>query len=126
MAEILLVEDHPDTNRMLCALLTRAGYMVTPAQSVAGAIEAARARPFDLLLSDIGLPDGTGHELMDALRKIQPLPAIATSAFGTDEDIRRSLQHGFSQHMVKPIEIGELFAEVEKMVGRPKRESGTN
>jgi CheY-like chemotaxis protein len=104
---ILLVEDHPDTARLLSRVLGSWGYEVRVAQSVASGLEAA-SPPFDLLISDLGLPDGTGHDLMRQLRARGPLKAIAVSGYGMEEDQQRSREAGFLAHLTKPVNLAEL------------------
>lgn len=125
---ILLVDDHEDTNRAMCRLLERLGYKVRTAQSVRTALEAAEQAPFDLLISDIGLPDGSGVDLMRQLMDrhkssgaSQPLRGIALSGFGMEEDIQRSRDAGFHDHLIKPVNfkrletvIRELTSEMDK------------
>ncbi|HEY2342609.1 MAG TPA: ATP-binding protein, partial [Chthoniobacteraceae bacterium] len=96
---ILLVDDHADTRQTLERLLTRAGYEVTPAESVATALQCAQEAKFDLLVSDIGLPDGTGYDLMQSLQPRFGLPGIAFSGFGMESDVKKSLEAGFSAHL---------------------------
>lgn len=107
---LLVVEDHPDTLGTLTRLLTRRGYIVRTAASLAETLEVARAYEFDVLISDIGLPDGRGTELLDqffAIHGWRP-PAIAMSGFGMDDDVERSQQAGFSEHLTKPVEFSAL------------------
>ena len=114
--DILLVEDHDDTSRVLSRLLERLGHRVRRADSVASALVAAQT-PFDLLLSDIGLPDGTGHELIRELRLKYDLhvPAVALTGFGMEEDIAKSRDAGFTDHLTKPINFQRLQAVVQKI-----------
>jgi DNA-binding response OmpR family regulator len=107
-ARLLLVEDHPDTSRVLARLLERVGYCVRTAHSIASALELAASEPFDILLSDLGLPDGSGHDLMRQIRERHNLKGIALSGYGMEEDIRRSREAGFSDHVVKPVEMSQL------------------
>jgi CheY-like chemotaxis protein len=109
-ARILLVEDHPDTARTMRRLLSASGFNVTAAATVEDGFRLATHEPFDLLVSDIGLPDGTGYELMRKIRAARlpaarPLPAIALSGYGMEDDIRRSLDAGFVMHLTKPVDI---------------------
>jgi PAS domain S-box-containing protein len=104
---ILLVEDHADTATILTRLLRRMGHDVVHAPTVGAALrqvdsESGRAR-FDLLISDVGLPDGSGLDLMKELSSVHGLRGIALSGFGRDSDIEQSLAAGFSRHLVKPI-----------------------
>jgi CheY-like chemotaxis protein len=79
-------------------------------------MEAAARRPFDLLISDIALPDGTGTELMTYLRAISGMRGIAISGFGMNGDIERSLEAGFVEHLVKPVKMEKLEAAIERVV----------
>lgn len=108
---VLLVEDHAPTRASLLALLNIRGYEVEGAGSVSEAREMARRAdpPYDLLISDIGLPDGDGCGLMRSLREEFPgLKAVALSGYGMDEDIERSHAAGFSTHLIKPITVNDL------------------
>jgi CheY-like chemotaxis protein len=80
---------------------------------VHSAMEAAVRNQFDLLISDIALPDGTGMELMMQLRAICGIPGIAISGFGNNGDIEKSMQAGFSEHLVKPVNLEKLEAAME-------------
>jgi len=112
---ILLVEDHEDTNRSLTNLLRRRGYQVQSADSISSALECAANGSFDLLISDIGLPDGTGIELMERLGTEHSLTGIALTGFGMEDDIRRSRDVGFSEHLVKPVDLNKLDAVIQKL-----------
>jgi CheY-like chemotaxis protein len=107
---VLLVEDHDDTRHAVERLLQRWGYEVESASSVAEAREKAGASRFDILLSDLGLPDGTGTDLMKELRRLGPIAGIAVSGFGMEEDVRRSRDAGFSEHLTKPLNAQRLKA----------------
>jgi signal transduction histidine kinase len=112
---ILLVEDHEDTNRSLTNLLRRRGYKVQSADSLSSALKCAANDSFDLLISDIGLPDGTGIELMEKLGAGNSLAGIALTGFGMEDDIRRSRDVGFSEHLVKPVDLNKLDAVIQKL-----------
>ena len=112
---ILLVEDHTDTREVLTRLLQSFGCVVTTAASVKEAIEAAEHDTFDLLLSDIGLPDGSGIDVMRHLRARQRLRGIALSGFGQEEDLRRSREAGFETHLVKPVNFKALHEAIQKV-----------
>jgi CheY-like chemotaxis protein/two-component sensor histidine kinase len=105
---LLLVEDDENTIEVLTRLLRRAGHHVTPARSVHAALAAADVGTFDLLVSDIGLPDGSGYDLMRQLKSRFNLPGIAISGFGMDQDVRRSQEVGFSAHVTKPLDVQRL------------------
>jgi CheY-like chemotaxis protein len=114
--DILLVEDHDDTSRVLSKLLEKLGHRVRIADSVASAVVAAK-EPFDLLLSDLGLPDGSGIDLIQQLRQSQHLsgPAIALTGFGMEEDVAKSREAGFSEHLTKPINFQRLQMVVQQI-----------
>jgi signal transduction histidine kinase len=112
---LLVVEDHPDTARMLGRLLRSSGYDVETAGSVAAALQLVEARPFDLVVSDIGLPDATGHDLMRQVRDRHGLKGIAMTGYGMDEDIRKSLDAGFTDHIVKPVDVAQLDAVIRRV-----------
>lgn len=108
---LLVVEDHADTAATLCNLLVRRGYVVQSASSCAAALEKARDFQFDVLVTDIGLPDGNGADLFLELRKQTDRPqlqGVALSGFGMDEDIARSERAGFVEHLTKPIDFHAL------------------
>ena len=115
---VLLVEDHPDTAAQLSRLLKRAGHVVTCAGSVREAQETAnqgRTRAFDILISDLGLPDGSGHDLMRDLARTNPIPGIALSGYGMDDDIQNSIAAGFARHITKPVNWQELNEAIQKV-----------
>ncbi|MDB6174370.1 MAG: Chemotaxis protein methyltransferase CheR [Chthoniobacteraceae bacterium] len=105
---LLLVEDHAPTLQVLTRLLSRAGHQIVTAQNIAEGRAAAASASFDLVISDLGLPDGTGIELMKSLRASYGLRGIALTGYGADEDVRRSAEAGFIAHLVKPVQIDEL------------------
>ncbi len=105
---ILLVEDHRDTRQVLVRLLSGLGCIVTSVASVKEAIEAAESQRFDLLVSDIGLPDGTGMEVMRHVAAQHGVKGIALSGYGQDEDLRRSREAGFVTHLTKPVNLHAL------------------
>jgi signal transduction histidine kinase/response regulator RpfG family c-di-GMP phosphodiesterase len=111
---VLLVDDHEDTNRSLTQLLRRRGYHVQPAHSVQSALDAAAHERFDVLVSDIGLPDGSGIDLMQKLKKDHPIFGIALTGFGMEEDLRRSHDVGFNHHLIKPVDLNRLDALIQQ------------
>ncbi|WP_206026075.1 ATP-binding protein [Roseimicrobium sp. ORNL1] len=102
---ILLVEDHEPTRVALAQLLKRRKHLVTTAGTVAEALAAAESKAFDLVMSDIGLPDGTGNDLMRELRSRYKLRGIALTGYGMSEDIARTQAAGFMAHLTKPISV---------------------
>lgn len=108
---ILFVEDHHDTAVTLARLLERRGYAVRVAGSVAAALEAAASEPFDLLICDIGLPDGSGCDVMRRLHGnggANTIRGIALTAHGMAEDVRQSYEAGFLMHLTKPLSMNAL------------------
>ncbi len=103
---ILLVEDHAPTRTVLAQMLRSRGYRVLAAGSLAEARTCVRSgREFDLLISDIGLPDGTGYELMAELSAQRPLKGIALTGYGMEHDLADSRAAGFRAHLTKPVGI---------------------
>jgi PAS domain S-box-containing protein len=121
---ILLVEDHPDTAAVMADLLGDRGHQVTVAGGVAAALATVadlangdRRPPLDLVISDLGLPDGNGQELMRELSRRYGLKGIALSGYGMEEDRAKSLQAGFSRHLTKPIHPGALLEVIREVAG---------
>ncbi len=114
---ILIVDDHEDTNNVMKLLLERHGYQVKAATSVRGALELAADMEFDLLVSDIGLPDGSGLDLVRALHAKRPVKAIALSGFGMEGDIQKSKEAGFSEHLTKPVTFRKLQEVIQQLLG---------
>ena len=114
---ILLVEDHGDTARVMHRLLSVEGHQVHSAADVATALRLAQEQPFDLLLSDLGLPDGSGLDLLHQLRaQGHTFPAIALSGFGRDQDIQQSRAAGFLTHLTKPVSLPKLADALAKVI----------
>ncbi len=112
---ILLVEDHGDTVEMMTRVLELHGHKVQSAGDVAAGLEAALQGTCDLLLSDLGLPDRSGLDLMQELRsRGSKLPAIALSGYGQERDIEQSRAAGFNAHLVKPVDIDRLLETIDK------------
>jgi PAS domain S-box-containing protein len=118
---VLLVEDHADTAQAMSDLLTALGHRVTVVGTVTAALDAARTgEPIDFVVSDLGLPDGDGHDLMRELAGKHGLRGIALSGYGMEEDIRRSHEAGFEKHLTKPVDL-ETFKAVIRQVAAEKR-----
>ena len=98
-------------------ILERRGYDVAVAYSAEQAAEKARSEDFDLLISDIGLPDRSGYELMQELRS-QGLPGIALSGFGMENDVNRARDAGFAEHLTKPINFDRLEEVIQQLLSR--------
>jgi CheY-like chemotaxis protein len=112
---ILVVEDHGDTLRSMKLLLTRLGYHVLAAENMTDALRIAEEAQFDILLSDIGLPDGSGHELLKRIRETRSVPALALSGFGMDDDLEKSREAGFFDHLTKPVSIDRLQSAIAEL-----------
>jgi CheY-like chemotaxis protein len=116
---LLLIEDHPDTSRVMARLLRDFGYEVTTAGGVADALRVCEAaqHPFNIAVSDIGLPDGSGLDLVRQLRARYPMTAaIALSGFGMEDDRMRSLDAGCAAHLTKPVDLFTLQSVIEQVV----------
>jgi PAS domain S-box-containing protein len=123
---ILLVEDHENTARMMTLLLSALGHEVHTAGDVTTAMRLAgegRTGNFNLLISDLGLPDGSGLDLMHALRQRGlDLPAIALSGYGSEQDIHLSRKAGFAEHLVKPVDISQVESTIARIFGEAGRQ----
>ena len=118
--KILLVEDHVDTARALVRLLEGRGYSVRAAGTMAAGLSAIGEERFDLLICDIGLPDGTGFDLIQQVRRTNSTPALALSGFGMDEDIARAKAAGFGGHLPKPVNFQKLEAAIWQLTSDQK------
>jgi signal transduction histidine kinase/CheY-like chemotaxis protein len=105
---VLVVDDHHDTCTGMKRMLERRGYQITVAHTAQQAVEKVRTQEFDLLISDIGLPDRSGYELMREVQSSKALPGIALSGFGTEQDVNEARAAGFSEHLTKPINFERL------------------
>jgi CheY-like chemotaxis protein len=113
---ILVVEDHEPTRTILAQLLLRRYYEVVTAASIAEARILADMQSFNLLISDIGLPDGSGYDLMVELRKHGPLRGIALTGYGMEHDVVRSQDAGFVAHLTKPVRVQFLEDALVKAI----------
>lgn len=110
---ILLVEDHEPTRTTLASLLARRSYDVLAAATAEEARTLAKKHNFNLLITDIGLPDGNGYDLMNELCKDNPLRGIALTGYGMEHDVARSENAGFDAHLTKPVRIQSLEAALD-------------
>ncbi|HEX2861955.1 MAG TPA: PAS domain S-box protein, partial [Lacunisphaera sp.] len=114
---ILLVEDHAPTRQTLQHLLRQRHFDVKSAESASAALQLVLENEFDLIISDVGLPDRNGYELMTELRALRPqLAGIALSGYGMEQDLNRSRAAGFSSHLVKPVTIGMIEDAIAHLV----------
>ena len=112
---ILLVEDHESTLAVLRRLLTARGHEITTAKSNQSALAAAEEAEFDLVISDLGLPDGLAYKLMETLRRRWGIRGIALSGYGTEADVTRTRQSGFAEHLTKPVDLETLLEAIERV-----------
>jgi signal transduction histidine kinase len=113
---LLLVDDHVDTCTGMKMMLERRGYDISVAHSADQAVQKAQSEHFDLLISDIGLPDRSGYELMTELRKSNSLAGIALSGFGMEADVSKAKDAGFSEHLTKPINFERLEQAIRRLL----------
>jgi signal transduction histidine kinase/CheY-like chemotaxis protein len=107
---VLLVEDHPDTREVLAKLLRARNFAVNTAASVEAALQLAAGEHYDIVVSDLGLPDGSGYDLMKQIRDRHGIQAVALSGYGMEDDQRRSREAGFLEHVIKPVDVDQLVA----------------
>ncbi|HKO44170.1 MAG TPA: PAS domain S-box protein [Pyrinomonadaceae bacterium] len=117
---ILVVDDSPETTEMLGKLLELEGAFVESARSGKEALEIARRKNFDLVISDISMPEMDGYELLQRLRTLPGMtniPAVALTGYGRSNDVERALNEGFAEHLTKPLDLDELLLIVRRLTG---------
>ena len=120
---VLLVEDNEYTSSAMAEVLEVLGHKVSVATTVADALALAQNESFDLLVSDIGLPDGSGLDIARAWQGLQPgKPSVAITGYGMDEDIRRCRDAGFNDHLTKPVNFARLEALIHTLAQKPADE----
>jgi len=119
--KILVVDDHADSARVMQKLLRADGHEVVTATTMSGARRRLEEASVDLLISDVGLPDGNGLELMREVMGDRRVKGIALSGYGSDDDIRRSLAAGFTAHLTKPVPISRLRQAIAEVAGKNDR-----
>lgn len=120
---VLIVEDDPDAGALANFILTEMGALVCEVASAQAALAALAREPFDLLISDIGLPDMDGYTLLRQVRALPveakaQIPAIAITGFADEKTCLKILAAGFQHALAKPTDIDELVASVVKLAGR--------
>ncbi|HKP39044.1 MAG TPA: response regulator [Pyrinomonadaceae bacterium] len=118
---VLIVDDVPDVTEMIGLLLKHAGYEVSTADSARSALRLARQTNYDLVISDIGMPEMNGYELAEALRGLtnyNKTPMIAVTGYSEYDDRGRAEQAGFNVHLTKPIEPSQLLDLMSKLLSR--------
>ena len=114
----LVVDDVADVTEMLAVLLTHAGYEVVTASSARSALDAARQRQFDVIISDIGMPEMNGYQLAREMRTLpgyETVPMVAVTGYSMFDDKERSTNAGFNAHMTKPIDPRALLELIEQL-----------
>lgn len=114
----LVVDDVSDVTEMLFVLLSHAGYEVVTAASARAALEAAKQRHFDVIISDIGMPEMNGYQLARELRVMpgyEAVPMVAVTGYSMFDDKERSKSAGFNAHLTKPIDPRALLDLIEKL-----------
>jgi CheY-like chemotaxis protein len=106
--QILVVEDHGDTRRVLTGLLGHFGHSISAADNVESALAFLRAKHFDAIVSDLALPDGSGCDVIREAKRRQQLTGVALTASAEDDDIARGHDAGFDYHLTKPIDFAQL------------------
>ena len=115
---VLVVDDVADVTEMLSVLLTHAGYEVSTASRAREAIALAQERRFDMVISDIGMPEMNGYELAQALRALpgyEDVPMVAVTGYSMFDDRSRSLTAGFNEHVTKPIDPRAFLELIEQL-----------
>ena len=115
--QILIVEDHGDTRRILAGLLGQFGHSVSAADSVESAKAFIKAKRFDAVVSDVGLPDGTGYDVIRHAKRRQPVTGVALTAWGEPQDMDRSRKAGFDYHLTKPVDCAALRELLDQIAG---------
>ena len=113
---VLLVDDHYDTCIGMKRMLERHGYEITVAHTAEQAVEKVRTEEFDLLISDIGLPDRSGYDLMREVRLNNDLPGVALSGFGSEQDVNQAREAGFAEHLTKPVSFERLEKTIQSLL----------
>jgi DNA-binding response OmpR family regulator len=113
--QILVVEDHGDTRRALTGLLGHFGHAISAADTVKSARAFLKAKRFDAIVSDVGLPDGSGYDLIREAKRRQHLTGVALTAHGEYDDVQRGFEAGFDYHLTKPIDFGELRSVLSRI-----------
>ncbi|MEG4284118.1 response regulator [Microcoleus sp. A006_D1] len=121
--QLLVVDDDDDTRKFMIALLEQEGAVVRSAASVAGALAALESSWPDVLLSDIGMPEADGYQLIARVREMEVLrggkmPAIALTAYAREEERKQALEAGFQMHLSKPVDITKLIAGIANLTGK--------
>lgn len=120
---ILLVEDNDDSREMLAVLFSQHGLQISAVASATAAMQALETKHFDILISDIGMPEEDGYELIRRVRALSPekngrIPAIALTGYASLQDRALALQAGYQEHLAKPVDVDELLALVKNILDK--------
>lgn len=124
LRSVMLVEDSPDTLMLLSVLFEKQGCKVMAAESASEALELVKHEMPDIIISDIGMPDMNGYELLSSLRRLpgmENVPAVAITGYATEADRARAFAAGFSAHVAKPVDPDALFKLVQELASNDKR-----
>ena len=116
---VLVVDDVPDVTEMIALFLKHAGYEVATADSATTALQLATERTFNLIISDIGMPEMNGYELAESLRRraeYQGTPIVAVTGYSEYDDRTRALRSGFNAHLTKPVDPAELLNLINELL----------
>ena len=114
---VLLVDDHEATRSALAKLLANRMHKVMVAGTVSEAMSICKNTHFDLIISDIGLPDGSGYDMFESIRRQSPdAKGIALTGYGMQKDLKRSEECGFCAHLTKPVKVDALDAALESVI----------
>jgi Response regulator containing CheY-like receiver, AAA-type ATPase, and DNA-binding domains len=119
--QILVVEDHGDTRRILTGLLGHFGHSISAADTVESARAFLRAKHFDAVLSDLGLPDGSGCDVIREAKRRHDITGVALTTYGEDEYITQGRDAGFDYHLTKPVDFAELRRVLQQIVSARSR-----
>ncbi|MCP9493949.1 MAG: PAS domain S-box protein [Pyrinomonadaceae bacterium MAG19_C2-C3] len=124
-ARVLVIEDSPDTLEMMGMILRHAGFQIVACEDAFDALRHASTSEFDIVITDIGLPEISGHELIKRLRMLPHftnVPAIALTGYATTRDAEQALSAGFDAHLAKPVAAADLLAKIDELLdGKPTR-----
>jgi hypothetical protein len=123
--DVLIVEDHVDTAAAMSMALHSMGHDTRIASNVAEAIELLINQKIDLIISDVGLPDGSGLSFISGVRAFCDAPAIAVTGFASSEDAERLMAAGFNRHLPKPFDLSELAEAIRDVASGASNGDGT-
>lgn len=112
---ILCVDDHADTLLAMSKLLEHRGYEVATACGYGDALRKAHQKRFDVLIADVGLPDGNGLDLLSELQSLYPIRGVVVSGYAMQKDVEQALTAGYAVHVPKPIDVSQLFQAIERL-----------